>query len=130
MGRPELLEICQGSWTGRNRADVYDAAFLEQVALEQCFFRPPGVSHQDAPPGGEAPRGESQWDVECRIAAFVANRCLLRRILGSSATSALHCECQNTSITELVYDTSPHNLAGWQVVRTNDAAHLERMSPE
>mmetsp|Transcript_63587 Transcript_63587/g.168451 ORF Transcript_63587/g.168451 Transcript_63587/m.168451 type:complete len:271 (-) Transcript_63587:90-902(-) len=155
---PELLEICQGSWTGRNRADVYDAAFLEQVELEQCFFRPPGVSHQDAPPSGEAPRGESQWDVECRIAAFVDNlleaagdgsqsakdvrtvgifmhgvaiRCLLRRILGASATSALHCDCQNTSITELVYDTSPHNLAGWQVVRTNDAAHLERMcTPE
>lgn len=68
---PEVLEICQGEWTGQERDVVYDEAFIERVEREKCFLRPPGVSVGDALPGGSPPPGESQWDVECRVAAFV-----------------------------------------------------------
>lgn len=152
---PDVLEICQGEWTGRPREEVYDAGFLARVESERLFLRPPGVSEADALPGGAPPPGESQWDVECRFAAFVdqllappegpaaaevpaetvaifthgvAIRCFLRRVLGASTTAAMHCHTANTSIAELLYRTSGHNLDGWQVVRVNDAAHLEQLS--
>jgi len=69
--RPEVLEKCQGEWTGKERRLIYNAAFVERVESETLFLRAPGVSLQDAPPGGPAPQGESFFDVECRMAAFI-----------------------------------------------------------
>eukprot|EP00930_Biecheleria_cincta_P092096 TRINITY_DN81903_c0_g1_i1.p1 TRINITY_DN81903_c0_g1~~TRINITY_DN81903_c0_g1_i1.p1 ORF type:complete len:265 (-),score=33.98 TRINITY_DN81903_c0_g1_i1:38-832(-) len=146
---PDVLEICQGEWTGKERSVVYDAAFLERVENEKCFLRAPGVSEEDALEGGPAPPGESQWDVECRVADFInsllkvddigsasqetvavfmhgiAIKCFLRRVLGANALFAVHCGCENTSISELVYKTGDHNLDGWHIVRINDFSHLD-----
>ena len=150
---PDILELCQGEYTGQDRSVIYNDAFLEEVGRERLFLRAPGLSHVD----DDAP-GESLFDVEVRVGAFVdallekekrpdevveahgakprivaifmhglAIRCFLRRIMGGSTTASMHSQTDNTSITELEYRTGPHNLDGWQVVRTNDAAHLEGM---
>ena len=149
----EVLELCQGEWTGLARSVVYDEAFLKKIEQEQMFFRPPGFSQVDSYTDKDgrltAPSGESQFDVEIRVARFVdklldgctvpadslltvgvfmhgmAIRCFLRRILGAGPASAVHMDTANTSITELRYDPRDHNLGGWHVVRVNDAAHLE-----
>jgi len=55
----------------------------------------------------------------------IAIKCFLRRILGAAPTFATHCDCPNTSITELRYKPGAHNLDGWIVVRVSDASHLE-----
>merc|ERR1712176_1145344 len=67
----DVLELCQGAYTGTNRDETYNAAFYERDDRERLFQRPPGVSEADALNGGPAPPGESQFDVETRVANFV-----------------------------------------------------------
>merc|ERR1712151_170310 len=98
---------------------------------------------------GEAPAGESQFDVEERVAAFVdsllektpadepgskeiktvavfmhgvAIRCYLRRLLGAGTTAAIHMHTDNTCISEILYRNGPAMPYGWQIVRINDSA--------
>lgn len=152
----EILELCQGEWTGLRRSEVYSPAVLDQICREQLFFRPPGVSEQDAPPAGCAPAGESQWDVEERVCSFVerllerppaeqqgegsqepviaifshgiAIRCFLRRVLGAQPAFVVHSQTENTAVSEVLYRPGSGNLDGWIVVRMNDAAHLEGLA--
>ena len=140
--RPELLELSQGGFEGRSRAEVYTTRTMQSIVANGMFFRPGGVSA-----GGDA--GESQFDVESRVRDFIerelldarctspskpftvvlfmhglAIRCFLRSVLGSSFKSAIRIDCDNTSITELAYSPKDGDLHGWKVIRVNDCTHL------
>lgn len=152
----KVLELCMGEWTGRRRAEVYTPDVLQQIQSQQLFFRAPGFSERDAPEGGPAPAGESQLEVEERMASFVdglllagsdahhaahggrepvvaifshglAIRCLLRRLLGAHPGFAVHSETKNTAISDVWYKAGGHNLDGWFVASMNDAAHLQAL---
>lgn len=58
----------------------------------------------------------------------VAIRCYLRGILGSSPSRTHKSAIDNTSITELVYNSREGPKGGWFLMRFNDAAHLEGTS--
>ena len=131
--RPELLEISMGEWTGQERKIIYTPRQLAEIEEKKSDFRPPG--------------GESQRDVERRMAKFVdelvtnggkenatilvfthgiAIRCLLRWVLDAGPVAVLHTSLANTSITELEYKASARgDFAGWHLKRMNDSAHLE-----
>ena len=131
--RPELQEISMGEWTGHDRKRIYTPRQLAEIEEKKSLFRPPG--------------GESQRDVERRMAKFVdelvtnsgkenatilvfthgiAIRCLLRWVLEAGPVAVLHMSLTNTSITELEYKASARgDFAGWHLKRMNDSAHLE-----
>lgn len=143
-----LEELSMGCWTGLSRDSVYIPGIIEDITREGPFHRAPGVDEDDVP-------GESQMDVEERFAAFmneiiqkkegrkdcakvvifthgIAIRCFLRRILGAGPLAALHLDVANTSITEVEYRPYARydyksDLAGWHLIRMNDAAHLENL---
>ena len=143
-----LEELSMGSWTGLSRDAVYIPEIVEDITRQGPFHRPPGVDEDNVP-------GESQIDVEERVAAFmddiiqkkdgrkdnakvvifthgIAIRCFLRRILGAGPLAALHLDLGNTSITEVEYRPYARynyksDLAGWHLIRMNDVAHLEMM---
>ena len=148
---PAILEISMGGYVGKPREDVYTSEVMTQINANCIGFRPPGNE-----PDGDHTPGESQLDVEERVGAFIdsllkpqieqqsqsssgdrtialymqgmAIRCFLRRVLGASSTAAVHMTINNTSITELVYETNRKgNLSGWWVVRVNDHSHLSSL---
>jgi len=137
-----VVEVTQGSLEKQPRKEVYKEGgpIMTGVQRELIFFRPPGYS-----PDGD--QGESQFDCECRFAAFaedlleasrgadqeqtvlvashgLAIRTFLRGILGGWSGVALHMHTENTSITELRYDPKDGEMGGWSIVRMSDSAHL------
>ena len=129
------------------RAEVYDPPTMASIKRDGMYFRPDGGLSPDGDPG------ESQFDVENRVRSFIetelldcssgstaedpnkpttvvlfmhgmAIRCCLRGVLGSSIKSAIHIDCSNTSVTELVYSPKEGDLDGWKVIRVNDCSHL------
>jgi len=138
---PRVVEFSQGALEKRPRAEVYaaDGPVMKGLRAESgLFFRPPGYS-----PDGD--RGESQYDVECRMRAFaesllkpqsapadcvlvfshgIAIRAFVRSVIGAQVDFCIKSETDNTAITELEYRTTPGDLGGWRLVRFNDHSHL------
>jgi broad specificity phosphatase PhoE len=141
----DVAELSMGCFAGRDRRDAYTPGVLAQIRADSMGFNPGGTEPDGTP-------GESQREVEQRMHQFatslipragsatasgekekvvgvfghgLAIRCLLRAVLGGGSTAALHCDCENTSITELRYDSRAGSVHGWKLVRFNDAAHLE-----
>lgn len=128
----DLVELCQGDWTGRLREEVYTEAALKAI--------------QDDPWNFKAPGGESQKEVEERvydwfemnilplfeqnlkIAIFshgVAIKCLFRKIAGANPAITYRLAIENTSVTQYLFDER-----GWHVRRLNDFGHLEYYATE
>ena len=123
---PMLLELDEGDWEGKLRAEIYTPEVLAQINADNWNFTPP--------------HGESQRTVEKRMMSFVndnlvirylqnvsccvfthgmAIRCLLRGVMDFSPKITYKIELENTSITHLKYSER-----GWHVITVNDAAHL------
>lgn len=120
----QVQEQWMGDWEGQLRTDVYTEEVLRQMNTNNWHYK--------------AHRGESQFEVENRLYAFVepllthppasmigivshgiAIKCLLRKILDSSPSMTHKIQLNNTSLTVL-----RHDQTGWTVERVNDYAHL------
>lgn len=119
----EILELDQGEWQGRLRAEIYTAKQEAIIRANQWQFRPPG--------------GETQKEVEERMLNFIKNhiiepysegrfllvghgaafKCLLRGILGLSSGMAYRLAVDNASLTKLRYDKQQ----GWYLDYLNRA---------
>src|SRR3989344_3165567 len=107
---PELLELSQGDWEGKVRAEIYTPEVLAEMKRLSWDFR--------------APRGESQRDVEHRVSRWVGNnliahqrqdinaglfghghatKCFLRWVMNSDPSLTYKIEIDNCSITNLKY---------------------------
>ncbi|KAI8474396.1 MAG: histidine phosphatase superfamily [Monoraphidium minutum] len=127
-----LLELDQGEWEGAPRADCYTPAALASIAADPWRFAAPG--------------GESQADLEARVAAYVETRllprlavggppavvfshglaikCFLRGVLGSEAGMTWKIRLDNTGLVSLGWvEAGP--AAGWHLLRVNDTGHLD-----
>lgn len=121
-----LQELSQGDWEGKLRADHHTAEVI--AAIIELKGR------------HKAPNGESQYDVEARMVAFmeeclerhqgktvaayshgVAIKCVGRFVQDWDPRKTYHTEIENTSITVVDYH---HDLKEWRLRRLNDAAHL------
>ena len=122
-----LLELCMGSWTNKNRNEVYTKDVVDKLDI---FYRPPGVDENGA-------AGESQMDVEERMVNFmneivschpdgsvvavvshgVAIKCFLRYMLQMGPLANLHINLRNTSVTDIVYKSVSGDKGGWQLNR-------------
>ncbi|MDX2301718.1 MAG: histidine phosphatase family protein [Microscillaceae bacterium] len=130
--QPDIVELCQGEWTGRLREETY----TEQVMK---------IIHED-PWNFKAPGGESQKEVEERIfdwlemeilphfeqnlkiAIFshgVAIKCLVRKITEANPAMTYRIFIENTSITQFCFDER-----GWHLRRLNDYGHLEMLTQD
>lgn len=123
-----LLELSQGEWEGKIRADIYTPEQLSVVRSDPYDFRPPG--------------GESQRDVESRmydwlrdissqyesttqpvnIAAFshgFAIKTLVRGLMQASPIMTYRTIIHNTSMTVLYRERGM-----WFIDRVNDFQHI------
>lgn len=120
-----LQELHQGEWEGKERKLTYTPEVLVTINSDNWNFK--------------APQGESQREVEERMAAFlvtsledvaanttiavfthgVAIKCLIRNILGSAPPMTVKMAIENTSLTVLRHDNK-----AWYLDRLNDHAHL------
>ena len=123
-----LLELSQGEWEGKIRADIYTPEQLSVVRSDPYDFRPPG--------------GESQRDVEFRmydwlreissqyeqserpvnIAAFshgFAIKTLVRGLMQASPIMTYRTIIHNTSMTVLYREKGM-----WFIDRVNDFQHI------
>lgn len=126
--RPELVELAQGDWEGRLRADIYTPELLLALRADPYDFRPPG--------------GESQRDVEARmyrwldeivqrfdqtdkllrVAAFshgFAIKTLVAGLTQAAPSMTYRTIIHNTSLTVLHRETGL-----WYIDRVNDHQHL------
>lgn len=122
----DLLELDQGDWEGKPRADIYSPELVAEINRDNWNFTPPN--------------GESQKIVEQRMLRWVndtlvsrhsqektvgvfthgfAIKCLLRGILDFSASHTYKIRIENTALTRLTY-----NDQGWHLMTVNDTAHL------
>ncbi|MFH1592830.1 MAG: histidine phosphatase family protein [Candidatus Woesearchaeota archaeon] len=122
----ELLEISQGDWEGKLRAETYTPEVLKNLLLDTWNFK--------------APNGESQKEVEERGYAWIektllsrsekdltvgvfthglTTRCILRKILNSDPSMTYYLVTDNTSITRLVYVNNR-----WRLIKLNETSHL------
>ena len=126
---PELLELSQGDWEGKERCEIYTSEVLAEMKAKHCNFR--------------APNGESQRDVEERVYSWVektlidrrkdltvgvfghgvATKCLLRRIMNSDPELTYRICINNCSISRVKYSHSGQH-EGWSLIKINDDAHL------
>lgn len=122
-----LLELCMGSWTGKNRNEVYSKDVVDKLDI---FHRPPGVDEN-----GDS--GESQMDVEERMVKFmndvvrshpngsvvavvshgIAIKCFLRYMLQMGPIANLHINLKNTSVTDILYKSVSGDKGGWHLNR-------------
>ena len=140
-----LCEIAMGDWTGKDKREVNSPAIKRAREADAWEWKPPGLSQDESLPG------ESYRDVEERFLRFLENhilpkrkdesgivtvavfshhaaiRCVLRPLLQASPRMlAGNLSPKNTSITELIYDsTTSGRKGGWRLVRINDFSHLE-----
>ncbi|TAE46495.1 MAG: histidine phosphatase family protein [Bacteroidetes bacterium] len=122
-----ILELSQGDWVGYVRKEIYTPEVVAQVRANSYDFKAPG--------------GESQREVEARMAAWFreitaefdgsenlniacfshgfALKTLLRHILEASPAFTYRIMLHNTSVTglQLVH-------GDWHLERINDHAHL------
>jgi broad specificity phosphatase PhoE len=126
----ELEEIDMGDFVGKERTEVYTVEQVAMIDKDPWHFAPPS--------------GESQKEVEDRIAAFVQNniispwkgigdrtiaiyghailfKCFLRYVLDSAPAMTWKINLDNTSITEIGL-----NAKGWHILRVNDVSHLNQ----
>jgi broad specificity phosphatase PhoE len=123
----QIIELSQGLWEGKVRAEMYTPEVKAQLINLQQFFK--------------APEGESQKEVEDRMYDFIfghiihsaqdhqkimivshgmAIKCFFRGIMDSSPLMTYKTTVCNTSITKFEYDVNE----GWYLDRLNDTAHL------
>lgn len=146
----QILELCQGEFTHKPREKVYTKEVMQRINKESVFFRPPGVDKTDESLGAKHPPGESQYDVEVRVSAFMhklldfprsknsehkktvavfmhgfAIRCFLRRVIQAGKGFSQHIYLGNAGITELEYRLIEGNRGGWAVLGINDGAHIK-----
>ena len=133
----DLQEICMGEWSGKERSRCYTESARAAMRADPAGFAPPG--------------GESQAEVEARVAACVkrimggldlgappgvavahglAIKCFLRGVLHADVDSfaARNIGLANTGIVEVAHDGRVANRDAWHVLRVNDAAHLEGLT--
>lgn len=144
---PELTEMSQGAMEGIERTVVYTKETLDKINNDLWNFKHPGVSES-----GEL--GESIRDVENRIKQFIEQKIFvdkiddsvnndtpvigifahsntiksfLRLIQGSNVEGVIKNTIDNTSITEVSYNTANDgNLCGWIIKRVNDSNHIKQ----
>ena len=123
----ELLELSQGDWEGRLRAEVYTPQVLSKINSDNWHF---------TPPNGESQRVVEErmlnWIHENLITRYTENlrigifghgtafKCALRGIMGFSPKMTYKIVLDNTSITRLQYSEK-----GWHLLSINDCAHLK-----
>lgn len=133
ISAPELLELSQGDWEGKERSQIITTQVLEDMAKLHWEFK--------------APNGESQKDLEERVYGWVdktllvkvkdnltlgifghgvSTKCFLRRVLNSDPKLTYRIEIDNCSITHLKYAFEGQHK-GWSVVKINDNSHLSKI---
>lgn len=127
----DLLEISQGDWEGKKRAEVYTPEILAKIKKETWNFK--------------APNGESQKELEERaynwieknllkelnknltVAIFghgLTTKCLLRKIMSSDPKLTYKISIDNCSITQFKYSSLGQHQ-GWSMIKVNDNSHLQ-----
>ncbi len=123
----DLVELCQGEWTGKVRAEMYNEATLKKIHADPWNFKAPGGESQK-----EVEERIYQWleenllplaEQDLKIAVFchgMVIKCISRKLLDSNPAMTYRITIENTSITQFQYDEH-----GWHLKRINDYAHLE-----
>jgi broad specificity phosphatase PhoE len=126
---PELLELSQGDWEGKDRNETYTPEILAEMKNKHWDFK--------------APNGESQRDVEKRVYSWIENnfikkneeltigifghgvstKCLLRRIMDSDPKLTYRICINNCSLSRIKYAFFGQ-YQGWSLIKLNDDAHL------
>lgn len=123
----QLLELAQGDWVGKSRAQIYTPEVLAQVEADNWNFK--------------APNGESQREVEGRMYDWLqkqiqnpemenktvlvfshglAIKCLIRKLLQSSPKMTNKIRIDNTSMSQFTYTRTK----GWWLDFINNTPHL------
>lgn len=122
-----IVEISQGEWEGQVRKEVYNEEMRKKLLADNYNFKAPG--------------GESQKEVEERMAAYMdeiieswdgetsqrigiyshgfAIKSYIRKVMGSDYLMTLRTVIHNTSVTVLQY-----NKRGFLLERVNDHHHI------
>ncbi len=130
---PQLLELSQGDWEGKERSQIITPQVLEDMTKLHWEFK--------------APNGESQRDLEERAYGWVDEtflvkkkdnitvglfthgvtiKCFLRGALKFDPRLTYRLEIDNCSITHLKYAFEGQHK-GWSLVKINDNAHLNKI---
>ncbi|TAE08216.1 MAG: histidine phosphatase family protein [Bacteroidetes bacterium] len=123
-----LVEISQGEWTGKLRAEVYTPEMSAIIRQNPWEFKPPqGESQRDVEERAwqylEQHIFSKTWAQDDIIAVFahgIVIKCIIKHFLDSNPLMTWKINLENTSITAFQYK-EPH---GWYMEWVNDASHL------
>lgn len=122
----QLVEISQGIWEGKPRAEIMTPEVVEQMRTLGWLFRPPGgESPQDVAQRMEAWLTQEILPGPGQHIAIVTHGFVIRSVwaacLGYDIKTLIETPIQNTSINTMVY--SPD--LGYRHVSLNDITHLQ-----